>query len=197
MARAKFVGVPSALLRSQRDAATYKNTQWRPIPGFPGYEASRCGKIARVSPAKTHPVPRILKTQINESGYARCKILQNNKKTCKLLHRLVLLAWKGPPPKDKLLGCHNDGNPKNNAIENLRWDDCAGNFADKVKHGTDHSADRNGRAKMTWKKVREMREKYANGASMLSLSREYDLAPSQTREICKKESWWPDVEQSL
>lgn len=35
-------------------------------------------------------------------------------------------------------GCHNDGDPLNNAVENLRWDSRAGNFRDKIAHGTDY-----------------------------------------------------------
>jgi hypothetical protein len=35
-------------------------------------------------------------------------------------------------------GCHNDGDPFNNAVTNLRWDTRSGNLRDKIAHGTDY-----------------------------------------------------------
>lgn len=35
-------------------------------------------------------------------------------------------------------GCHNDGNPKNNWLYNLRWDTHLNNEKDKELHGTRH-----------------------------------------------------------
>lgn len=51
------------------------------------------------------------------------------------VHRLVLSAFVGACPKG-MEGCHNDGNPANNHLSNLRWDTPRGNAADKVLHGT-------------------------------------------------------------
>lgn len=51
------------------------------------------------------------------------------------VHRLVLEAFVGPAPAGTE-GCHNDGNPQNNALSNLRWDTHAENMLDQVRHGT-------------------------------------------------------------
>jgi hypothetical protein len=51
------------------------------------------------------------------------------------VHRLVLEAFVGPAPEGEE-GCHNDGNPANNALGNLRWDSHPSNMADQVAHGT-------------------------------------------------------------
>lgn len=51
------------------------------------------------------------------------------------VHRLVLEAFVGPCPFG-MEGCHNDGDPTNNNLVNLRWDTHKNNEKDKIKHGT-------------------------------------------------------------
>jgi hypothetical protein len=51
------------------------------------------------------------------------------------VHRLVLLAFVGPCPPEQE-GCHNDGNPLNNRLGNLRWDTHQANMGDAARHGT-------------------------------------------------------------
>lgn len=51
------------------------------------------------------------------------------------VHRLVLIAFVGPPP-DGMEVCHNDGDPTNNVLSNLRWDTRTGNMRDAVDHRT-------------------------------------------------------------
>ncbi|UOE45960.1 NUMOD4 motif-containing HNH endonuclease [Agromyces larvae] len=63
--------------------------------------------------------------------------LDGNQKPA-LVHRLVLEAFVGPAPEGTE-GCHNDGNPANNRLENLRWDTPSANHRDKREHGTDHN----------------------------------------------------------
>lgn len=47
----------------------------------------------------------------------------------------MLTAFVGPRP-DGMVTCHNDGNPANNNLSNLRWDTQSNNQLDAVKHGT-------------------------------------------------------------
>ena len=51
------------------------------------------------------------------------------------LHRLILAAFI-PMPRPGMLACHNDGDPTNSMLSNLRWDTPKGNNADKQRHGT-------------------------------------------------------------
>lgn len=50
------------------------------------------------------------------------------------VHALVLEAFIGPRPSG-MVCCHNDGDPLNNSVDNLRWDTQASNILDIVKHG--------------------------------------------------------------
>lgn len=64
------------------------------------------------------------------------------------VHRLVLATFVGPCP-DGMVACHNDGDPLNNYVGNLRWDTPKNNCRDKTIHGTENSGERNGMAKYT------------------------------------------------
>ena len=49
------------------------------------------------------------------------------------IHRLVLETFQSPCPPG-LEACHNDGNPANNHINNLRWDTSQANSFDSAQH---------------------------------------------------------------
>src|SRR5687768_5642863 len=98
--------------------------RWKSVPGFPGYEVSTEGRIRsthnRWGELKT---PRILRIGPNSQGYRTTILLdrEGNRRTVKV-HRLVLMAFVGPPPFPGAHGCHGDGDPAHNGCDNLRWD---------------------------------------------------------------------------
>lgn len=53
-----------------------------------------------------------------------------------LVHLLVLQTFVGPCPPG-LQACHNNGDPQDPRLSNLRYDTPEGNAADKLAHGTD------------------------------------------------------------
>ncbi|WP_082971209.1 HNH endonuclease signature motif containing protein [Mycobacterium sp. 852002-51971_SCH5477799-a] len=65
----------------------------------------------------------------------------NGRKETRRVHRLVLEAFVGPAPSGTF-GCHLDGDPANNRLNNLRWDTQANNLRDVVSHGRHHSSNR-------------------------------------------------------
>lgn len=88
-------------------------------------------------------------------GYLYVTLHGPNKKPLQAgVHRLVLEAFCGP--KEGMYACHNNGNPADNRLENLRWDTPSGNQADKVIHGTDSRGDK-GSKKLTSDDVRAIR----------------------------------------
>jgi hypothetical protein len=50
------------------------------------------------------------------------------------VHRLVLEAFVCPCPEGREC-CHNDGDPANNALTNLRWNTRKANIEDSRRHG--------------------------------------------------------------
>ncbi len=73
------------------------------------------------------------------------------------LGRLILQAFVGPCPNG-MECCHNDGNPANNHVDNLRWDTRKNNVADTIKHGRHPCGESSGQAKLTDAKVRKARQ---------------------------------------
>lgn len=109
--------------------------QWRPIAASDGnYEISN---LARVRNATTG---RVMTPQVHGPwGYIRVQLRIDGRQRGFRVHRLMLEAFIGPAPKGTE-GCHRDGNPANNAIENLYWGSKSDNARDRVRHGNHHLA---------------------------------------------------------
>ena len=72
-----------------------------------------------------------------ESKYGHLSVVlsKDGKQYTRRVHRLMLETFVGPCPEG-MECCHNDGNPKNNLLSNLRWDTHKNNMQDAVKQGT-------------------------------------------------------------
>lgn len=78
-------------------------------------------------------------------GYLMVSISRKGSDTGLLVHRLVLEAFVGPCPEG-MEGCHNDSNPENNFLGNLRWDTSKSNHQDRVSNGTSGKGEKNGKS---------------------------------------------------
>lgn len=132
------------------------NEEFRDVPKFEGFIAvSNMGRVysqprlvAKHSALTGGPViqkydGRLLSIY-DRGGYMTVRFGVNKKKHTELVSRLVLMAFDREPKAGEL-ACHNDSNPTNNCIENLRWDTQVGNMADRIdrgfyKRGEDHHA---------------------------------------------------------
>ena len=103
---------------------------WLPIAGLEGkYEVSDLGRVRSLRYGKE----RILKAR-SANGAAGHLGVCLPPKTNQYVHRLVALAFLGDPPESGMVVCHNDGNPANNAVDNLRWGTRRDNVMDTWKH---------------------------------------------------------------
>lgn len=108
--------------------------KWLPVVGFEGvYEVSDYGRVRRVLPGQGATVG-IRKPTTHPNGYQIVALSYRNKQTARKVHRLVLEAFVGPCP-DGMEACHNDDNPFNNHLRNLRWDTHQSNCADRSEIG--------------------------------------------------------------
>ena len=110
---------------------------WRPIPDYPGYEVSNKGRV------KSHKrlgvdYPTLL-APIASREYLKVTLhyVEGGKRKSKkqFIHKLVLLAFTGPAGPSQVC-LHNDGNPHNNCLTNLKWGTQRENAEDKRRHGT-------------------------------------------------------------
>lgn len=114
--------------------------EWRPIPDWPGYFVSRCGRVrgpgrdglgAELRPTTAHPVghPKHVYFKV---GLTRGRKLRR----WFYVHRLVCSIFNGPAPPGFTDCCHLDDNPANNHASNLLWashrDNCRQTYSEDV-----------------------------------------------------------------
>lgn len=81
-------------------------------------------------------IPFEMACPVNRSGYKQVALWDSGKVNTQLVHRLVLLAFKGRPPAGKE-AAHIDGDRANSKLSNLMWKTAKENAADRIKHGTE------------------------------------------------------------
>ena len=103
---------------------------WKPIPGYEGlYEVSDRGQVRTFRRGANG---RLLKPGRMPQGHLSVALGRGNSQC---VHKLVLLAFVGPPPF-RCECLHKNGNPSDNQLQNLRWGTRSENIKDAVKHGT-------------------------------------------------------------
>lgn len=128
---------------SDIEQAKARLENWKPVVGYEGfYEVSDLGRVRSVARQVRHPRgglklvrERLLSLGKHPCGYLRFRAWRGDAVTNLSVHVEVLKAFVGPAPAG-FECCHNDGNPANNVLENLRWDSRKNNHADKIAHGT-------------------------------------------------------------
>jgi len=108
----------------------------------------------------------------------------------KLAHRLVALAFL-PNPQGLSDVAHNDGNPSNNRLENLRWSTHRDNAMDMRKHGTMQDGSKSITAKLSAADVDAIRERARSegrGAGRRICS-DYGLSPGQVSRVINGKRW--------
>lgn len=137
---------------------------WKDIPGYEGrYQASTEGRIRSVDhrvrvvvhgKETTRLSPgRVLRPGAKKDGHMT--VVLGHKAHGSNVHQLVMLTFVGPVPEGCEV-CHNDGDPTNNALENLRYDTRSENIKDVLRQG--------GRwQKLTCEDVREIRQMIKKG----------------------------------
>ena len=136
---------------SDSNGSVANRERWLPVVGHEGsYEVSDLGRVRSLDRTRVYtskwgtPMRRFFPGRIlfasstAKTGYS---IVHFGNGQSGLVHRLVLTAFVGPPPEGTEC-CHNDGNPQNNRLENLRWDTHQSNLLDQAVHGNHHCANR-------------------------------------------------------
>lgn len=117
--------------------------QWKPVAGYEGiYEVSDYGRVRSIGRTITmkNGVPRTIKGGImhghtNEFGYTVVPLSRSGGKRQYRAHRLVMAAFVGPCPEGMEV-CHNNGDPADNRLVNLRYGTSKDNSFDMKLHGT-------------------------------------------------------------
>ncbi len=162
---------------------------WRDIPGYEGrYQVSDMGGVKSLAHTAVRrntltggvshvPVPeKILKPQVQKkSGHLEVKLGSNPAQHIRV-HTLVMLTFVGPRPGG-LEVCHNDSDPTNNRLSNLRYDTRSSNRIDMVKVGNE------GRQILTVEDVHDIRDRLRRGESCSSIARTFGVHKSTISKI--------------
>lgn len=118
-------------------------SEWRPIPGYPGYEVSDEGVVRSCSRKDARGRQRhtlTLRPRVGRRGHLYVALYSGGVRRDVGVHHLVLEAFIGPRPAG-FDACHWNDLPGDNRVANLRWDTRAANVADSMRNGTHRMAD--------------------------------------------------------
>ena len=149
---------------------------WKEVEGTEGcYFVSNYGNIKNQK--------RILKQSPTIRGYLSVKVFQGRKSS----HRLVAIAFI-PNPDNKEQVNHKDGNKQNNHVDNLEWMTGTENQRHSWETGLRKKrfGEQSPRSKVSDATRKEIADKHASGATIISLAKEYDFTSTNIIRIVKK-----------
>lgn len=175
--------------------------RWLPVVGWEGlYEVSSHGRVRSVERTFLRAdgrlctwKGRILRQSYMGNGYAKVTMSRESRMQTRSIHGLVLEAFVSPRPEG-MEACHGDGNPKNNRIENLRWDTKQSNTEDKRRHGTILNGSRCGSAVLDEEKAALIRKRFrgrggSRRGSAIELAREFGVTPTTILALVDRRTW--------
>jgi HNH endonuclease len=153
------------------------------LPNIPGYRISTFGRIQSDLARGPRRVRRTgvwkdLKPMPDRSGHLRVTIQGRHR----YIHVLVLEVFVGPRPKGQD-ALHNDGDPRNNRLENLRWGTRRENISDADRHGRLPKGQRHWNARLTEETVRVIRRLLTAGHGVCEVARRVGISHQQVSKI--------------
>ena len=175
--------------------------EWRPIPGWEDrYEVSSEGRVRSLDTFVTNQFGvtwcrcgKVRALWTDPKGYAHATLYRGNQGQRYAVHVLVMAAFVGERPEGAHV-CHNDGNPSNNHLTNLRYDTASANQLDRALHGTSARGERNNKNRWTRQQVKQMRDLYASGRfNQREIGEMFGLRQAAVSSIVNRKTWaWLD-----
>jgi hypothetical protein len=172
--------------------------EYRTVPGFVAYKAGSDGSVWSCR-HKTGLAGRWKRLRPRDSGCTTSRPVKGGYKAvvltskdgerkAKLVHVVVLEAFVGPRPAG-MECCHNNGDPADNRLENLRWDTHRNNIADSQAQGNIRRGSRHQFAKLTESQVLEMIQLRASGVSFRKLAARFGVRHQTVHGIVAGKYW--------
>lgn len=173
--------------------SVYDAEVWRQIIEFPDYSISSHGRVRRDT-VNSHPggisyPGKILKQEEGTHGHRRIMLYRHDLIQRQLIHRLVARAFLPVPDEARKEVAHNDGNPRNNHVSNLRWATRRENAQDTIRHGTVLRGEKCRTTTFTADDVRRIRELRAAGTANKTLAHEYGVSRCTISAIYVRRNW--------
>lgn len=163
---------------------------WIEISKNRNYEVSNLGRVRRSKDGPHTFVGRIIKTFTRWDDYICVQLSEHSIAKIYAVHKLVAEAFIGPCPAEKEVN-HEDGDKSNNKLTNLSYTTKAENIKHAYRLGLRTSCgSSNGNAKLTNKKVLELRELYKSGKyTKAELARKYRMLRTTIGDVLNRRSW--------
>lgn len=173
---------------------------YRDIANFPGYRVGDDGSVwtrwERYYPRGVRGVRYRLGAswvpmsprRANKRGHRMVTLRRDGKDHYRWVHRLVLEAFVGPCPEGKECA-HENGNPADNRLTNLRWATPAENSADKSRHGTNQIGERNPQHKLTESSAAEVILEIERGDELAVIAKRHGVHHATVWLIAKGRAW--------
>jgi hypothetical protein len=159
-------------------------TDFRPIAGWPGYFVRDGGTIASTRRVRGGGL-RILKPARDRGGYLFVGLICDGKRYNVYVHKVVMAMFGMPRLSEGDVIRHWDDDKDNNHSSNLIWGSRADNVRDGVRNGS-YAGERNGRSRLTWAQVDEMR---CSTESHAALARKYGITKEAVSMARRHLTW--------
>jgi len=166
---------------------------YKAVRGFSGYRVGDDGSVWSCRYGNrfgTYTVPwKLLKASPNKDGHIPYLLYRGDGSTThKFGHQLVLEAFRGRCPAG-MEACHNNGNPADNQLTNLRWGTPKSNAEDCIRHGRRPRGEVHGRAKIEEASIHVIDKLVAQGTSKAAVGRTFGISSTQVRKIVSRAQW--------
>ncbi len=162
-----------------------KGEEWRQIPNFEDYEISNFGRLK----SRRRGSNILMSPSIDRYGYRKVMLSKNGKPHHFMIHRLVAMTFI-PNSRGVNQINHRNGNKLCNHVDNLEWCTAQENILHAVETGLKKRGEEHRFAKITEKKVLEIRSKYIpQKYTMKKLAEEHGLKISCVSDIVLRRSW--------
>lgn len=167
------------------------DVEYRLLKDWPGYRVGSDGSVwsCRLNSGRLVNIWRRRKVWRHRRGHLYVRVYHKGTVVKFGCHQLVLLAFVGPCPPG-MECCHNDGNPANNAVENLRWDTRKANALDRYSHGTHNKGEMHNLAVLTDEVVAQARtERIRDKTPYPQLAAKYGVKRTAMRYAITGVTW--------
>lgn len=173
------------------------NERWRPVYGWPLYEASSIGRVRRAG-AGSHGgarVGHVLRVfwHTDKYGYGYVTLSRGTKASRVTLgvQKVVALAFLGPCPQGRE-AAHRDHDPRNNRPTNLEYQTHLENMQASARLGRVNRGEQHPKVRLSAVLVRRIRQEYRRGsrtAGTPALARKYGVKTATVGHALVGRTW--------
>jgi hypothetical protein len=168
--------------------------RWKPVTGFDWYEVSTMGRLRKARMPSGKPFNYIISPHRKKSGYLDYWVWHKGVKTRFKAHTLIYTTFVGPVPDGHCIN-HKNGLKDDNRLANLE----VMTLSENMKHSfrvlgrkppnNPSPGEKNGSAKLTPEKVREIRRLCASGQYQYVVGRMFGVSQSAVQFIVNRRTW--------